>query len=105
MLVRSERENQPSPDGEIACLIDATIDLGKGKGLIDVIVTHFGNTEHYRDRYVPRHHFDSPFPCRQLQAQEIARRVAKKKAAGRKVVWLGYLTDRAGRPHHLFPVD
>jgi len=83
-IIRSERENQPSPDGEIACLIDATID--HHGTLIDVLVTHFGNTEHYRDR--------------ELQAQEIARRVAKKKEAGRKVVWLGYLTDRAGGPNY-----
>lgn len=47
-LVRVDRVNQPSPDGEVACLIDATLDVN-GQ-LIDVIVTHFGNTEHYRDR-------------------------------------------------------
>jgi len=83
-IIRSDRENQPSPDGEIACLIDATIDV-HGRH-VDVIVTHFGNTEHYRDR--------------DLQAREIARRVKAKKAKGRETVWLGYLTDRAGGPNY-----
>jgi hypothetical protein len=48
-IIRADRYNQPSPDGEIACLIDASLDVGGGE-IVDVIVTHFGNTEHYRDR-------------------------------------------------------
>lgn len=40
----------PSPDGEIACYIDATLEV-KGE-LVDVMVAHDGNTEHVRDRFV-----------------------------------------------------
>eukprot|EP01126_Amoeba_proteus_P036592 TRINITY_DN3736_c0_g1_i20.p1 TRINITY_DN3736_c0_g1~~TRINITY_DN3736_c0_g1_i20.p1 ORF type:complete len:636 (+),score=110.02 TRINITY_DN3736_c0_g1_i20:266-2173(+) len=81
-IVRADRYNQPSPDGEIACLIDASLDVGNGQ-LVDVIVTHFGNTEHYRDRY--------------LQTREIVHLMEEKKARGQdKVIWLGYLTDKPG---------
>lgn len=83
-ILRIERINQPSPDGEVACLIDATLNVNGEH--IDVFVTHFGNTEHYRDRH--------------LQARSIAHRVAAKKKAGTPVVWLGYLTDRPGGPNY-----
>eukprot|EP01120_Amphizonella_sp_Union-15-10_P010257 TRINITY_DN4083_c0_g1_i1.p1 TRINITY_DN4083_c0_g1~~TRINITY_DN4083_c0_g1_i1.p1 ORF type:complete len:671 (-),score=101.94 TRINITY_DN4083_c0_g1_i1:45-1937(-) len=74
-------ENLPSPEGEIACLIDATLNVS-GK-LIDVIVVHFGNTEHYLDR--------------ELQAKFVYELVSKKV---RPVVWLGYLTDRPGSKNY-----
>jgi endonuclease/exonuclease/phosphatase family metal-dependent hydrolase len=79
-VVRSFRSIMPSPTGETACFIDATI-LVQGEE-IDVIVSHFGNTQHVIDR--------------NLQAKFEAERIAKKRAEGRKMVWLGYLTDR---PH------
>jgi len=83
-IVRIERVNQPSPDGEVACLIDATLNVNGA--FVDVIVTHFGNTEHFRDRY--------------LQARSISHRVTAKKKANRPLVWLGYLTDRPEGPNY-----
>jgi len=47
-LVRDDTINLPSPEGEVACLIDATLDV-QGK-LVDVISVHFGNTQHFWDR-------------------------------------------------------
>jgi len=85
-ILRADRYNQPSPDGEIACLIDASLDVGNEE-VVDVIVTHFGNTEHNRDR--------------DLQARAVVERIeAKKKIGQDKVVWLGYLTDRPGGPNY-----
>jgi hypothetical protein len=49
-IVRSSRVTLPSPEGEVACLIDATLDVYGTK--VDVIVTHFGNSEHTVDRFV-----------------------------------------------------
>jgi len=76
-IKHAERHNLPSPVGEIACLIDATIDV-KGTE-VDVIVTHFGNTEHIEDRT--------------LQTLDTVLRGRIKKEANRKAIWLGYLTD------------
>jgi hypothetical protein len=47
-LVRDDVINLPSPEGEVACLIDATLDV-QGT-LVDVISVHFGNTQHFWDR-------------------------------------------------------
>jgi hypothetical protein len=78
LIVRSDRYNLPSPQGEVACLIDATIQVGAEK--VDVIVTHFGNDPHPQDRY--------------LQTRDSVSRGLKLKAASKRALWLGYLTDR-----------
>lgn len=46
-IIRSNRIILPSPEGELACLIDATVQINRTK--VDIIVTHFGNTEHTLD--------------------------------------------------------
>eukprot|EP01121_Diplochlamys_sp_Union-15-3_P004478 TRINITY_DN14671_c0_g1_i1.p1 TRINITY_DN14671_c0_g1~~TRINITY_DN14671_c0_g1_i1.p1 ORF type:complete len:569 (-),score=54.17 TRINITY_DN14671_c0_g1_i1:70-1776(-) len=76
-IVRVTRENLPSPEGEIACLIDATLDVDGTE--VDVIVVHFGNHEHKLDR--------------QLQAADTRERVAHKT---NPILWLGYLTAPPG---------
>jgi len=83
-IVRADHETLPSPEGENACLIDATLNVGGN--LIDVIGVHIGNTEHVLDR--------------ELQADDIATRVAAKSKANRPTVWLGYLTDKPGGPNY-----
>ena len=68
----------PSPEGEIACLIDAVLDVnGKELGLITV---HFGNDRDKLDRY--------------LQAE--ATRNLVSAHGDRPVLWLGYLVDYPG---------
>lgn len=74
----------PSPDGEIACYIDATL-LVNG-ALVDVMVAHDGNTEHVRDR--------------KLQAEFMAHKAQVKKEKHRRTIWLGYLTDHPGGPNY-----
>jgi len=83
-IVRADREVLPSPEGENACLIDATIDFHGT--LVDIIGVHFGNTEHVLDR--------------ELQADEIASRARAKARAARKTMWLGYLTDHPQGPNY-----
>jgi len=83
-IVRADREVLPSPEGENACLIDATIDVHGT--LVDIIGVHFGNTEHVLDR--------------ELQADEVATRARAKVKANRKTIWLGYLTDRQTGPNY-----
>eukprot|EP00662_Eupelagonemidae_sp_cell21_P034009 gene34009-52851_t len=39
----------PSPQGELSCLIHAVIDVREGRR-VNVVVAHFGNTEHVLDR-------------------------------------------------------
>jgi hypothetical protein len=52
-LVYAAHHNLPSPAGEIACLIDAILDIhGRNVG---VIVVHFGNTPDYLDRFTKTH--------------------------------------------------
>eukprot|EP01125_Pyxidicula_operculata_P001656 TRINITY_DN11494_c0_g1_i1.p1 TRINITY_DN11494_c0_g1~~TRINITY_DN11494_c0_g1_i1.p1 ORF type:complete len:669 (-),score=171.48 TRINITY_DN11494_c0_g1_i1:157-2163(-) len=77
-IVRADHETLPSPEGENACLIDATLDVNGEK--VDIIAVHVGNTEHVLDR--------------ELQAADMAQRVRQKVADKRKVIWLGYLTDK-----------
>eukprot|EP01126_Amoeba_proteus_P029655 TRINITY_DN2928_c0_g2_i14.p1 TRINITY_DN2928_c0_g2~~TRINITY_DN2928_c0_g2_i14.p1 ORF type:complete len:431 (-),score=77.53 TRINITY_DN2928_c0_g2_i14:118-1410(-) len=83
-IVRVENVNLPSPEGEVACLIDATLDIG-GK-LLDVISVHFGNTQHFWDR--------------RQQATEIMQRVRRKKAENKPTLWLGYLTGHPGSANY-----
>jgi len=83
-IVRADHEKLPSPEGENACLIDATLQVN-GE-LVDVIVVHIGNTEHVLDR--------------KLQAEDMEWRIKSKKAVGRKMLWLGYLTDKPGGPNY-----
>jgi len=83
-IVRADHETLPSPEGENACLIDATLNVG-GK-LVDVIGVHFGNTEHVLDR--------------ELQADDIVTRVLAKSQSKRPTVWLGYLTDKMSGPNY-----
>eukprot|EP01130_Rhizamoeba_saxonica_P018679 TRINITY_DN9428_c0_g1_i1.p1 TRINITY_DN9428_c0_g1~~TRINITY_DN9428_c0_g1_i1.p1 ORF type:complete len:631 (+),score=77.57 TRINITY_DN9428_c0_g1_i1:66-1895(+) len=79
-IVKSDRIALPSPDGENACLIDATLDVNGVE--VDVIVSHFGNKEDTRDR--------------ELQTRDSALRGMRKVEEGRKGIWLGYLTTK---PH------
>jgi len=83
-IVRADHEVLPSPEGENACLIDATIDVHGTP--VDIIGVHFGNTEHVLDR--------------ELQADDVARRAMAKSKAKRKTVWLGYLTDKPNGPNY-----
>jgi endonuclease/exonuclease/phosphatase family metal-dependent hydrolase len=77
-IKRAHRYNLPSPEGEIACLIDAVLDVnGKELGLITV---HFGNDRDKLDR--------------QLQAD--ATRDLVLAHGDRPVLWLGYLVDHPG---------
>jgi endonuclease/exonuclease/phosphatase family metal-dependent hydrolase len=77
---RVERVVLPSPDGENACLIDVTIDMN-GQD-VDIIMAHFGNTEHVRDRH--------------LQTEDSYKRLKARVDAGKKVAWLGYFTSAPG---------
>lgn len=81
---RVERVVLPSPDGENACLIDATIDV-HGKD-VDVIMAHFGNTEHVRDRL--------------MQTEDSYKRIKERVDAGKRVVWLGYFTSAPGSENY-----
>jgi endonuclease/exonuclease/phosphatase family metal-dependent hydrolase len=81
-ILYAARHNLPSPNGEIACLIDAIVDVhGRNVG---VIVVHFGNTPDYLDR--------------KLQAEENHKLVLAH--GNRPVIWLGYLTDRTGSDNY-----
>lgn len=81
---RVDRVVLPSPDGENACLIDATIDMN-GED-VDVIMAHFGNTEHVRDRH--------------LQTEDSYKRLKERVDAGKRVVWLGYFTSAPYSPNY-----
>lgn len=91
-ILRSERVVLPSPQGEIACLIDATIAVGatasdgSGGQPIDIVTAHNGNTEHTIDR--------------RLQTEESARRLKVKVDAGVPVAWAGYLDDKPRSPNY-----
>jgi len=65
----------PSPEGELACLIDALIRVD-GR-LVNVLVTHFGNTEDALDR--------------QLQTTAMADMVRNQT---HPMILLTYITDR-----------
>jgi len=88
-IVKSKRVALPSPFGEIACLIDATLDVN-GEA-VDVVVAHFGNHEHYEDRL--------------LQTQDSAKRATEKRKLNSKGIWLGYLTDKPGSKYYKMMID
>lgn len=81
---RVERVVLPSPDGENACLIDATLDVN-GKD-VEFIMAHFGNTEHVRDR--------------ELQTEDSYRRLKAAVEANKRVAWFGYFTAPPGSPNY-----
>lgn len=83
-IIRADHEKLPSPEGENACLIDATLDVNGEH--VDVIVVHVGNTEHVLDR--------------KLQAEDMEKRAKSKKKEGKKTIWLGYLTDKPNGPNY-----
>lgn len=82
-IVRSHRILLPSPEGELACLIDATLDI-KGTH-VHVLVTHFGN---WRDRI-----------DRDLQTQEVADMLKRAKPSVPHI-YLGYLTNKPYSEHY-----
>lgn len=75
-IVRADHVVLPSPEGETACLIDATLNA-TGK-LVDIINVHIGNTQHFWDRV--------------QQIDDIVQRVKAKAAVNRPTILLGYLT-------------
>jgi len=75
-ILRSNRVVMPSPEGELACLIDADLDVYGTS--VNVIVAHFGNTEDTLDL--------------KLQANYLADLVAAKKDSFSPTFFIGYLT-------------
>lgn len=82
-IIQSHRILLPSPQGELACLIDATLDV-RGTP-VHVFVTHFGN---YRD-----------FLDRELQAKEVAD-MLRRAPSNSSHLYLGYLTNKPYSPHY-----
>ncbi|EGG17599.1 putative transmembrane protein [Cavenderia fasciculata] len=76
-IERSKHVILPSPEGELACLIDAVIRVDDTE--VNVIVTHFGNTEDVIDR--------------KLQAAGAAEIV---KTNNMPTVFLSYITEKTG---------
>ncbi|EGC38038.1 hypothetical protein DICPUDRAFT_53556 [Dictyostelium purpureum] len=76
-IVSSNHVILPSPEGELACLIDAIV-LVEEKP-VNIIVTHFGNTEDVLDR--------------KLQSEGAAQ-VVKSKDKNMPVVFLSYITTK-----------
>jgi PGAP2IP, second transmembrane domain len=83
-ITRSNRVILPSPDGELACLIDADI-LVNGT-TVHVLIAHIGNTEDTRDR--------------DLQHGAIREIVKKSRASYHPTVLLSYLTGDVWGPHY-----
>jgi len=75
-IIRVDRVVMPSPEGELACLINA--DVKVNNTLVNVIVSHFGNTEDKLDL--------------ELQANYLANLIAAKKDSFSPTVFIGYLT-------------
>mmetsp|Transcript_36502 Transcript_36502/g.78903 ORF Transcript_36502/g.78903 Transcript_36502/m.78903 type:complete len:191 (-) Transcript_36502:80-652(-) len=69
----------PSPEGELACLIDADIDVNGTT--VRVFVTHFGNEEDALDR--------------KLQNEEVSR-MATNSDPATPLIFLGYFTMKPG---------
>eukprot|EP01119_Soliformovum_irregulare_P015095 TRINITY_DN4202_c0_g1_i1.p1 TRINITY_DN4202_c0_g1~~TRINITY_DN4202_c0_g1_i1.p1 ORF type:complete len:850 (+),score=258.44 TRINITY_DN4202_c0_g1_i1:113-2662(+) len=85
-IVKSDRIVLPSPEGELACLIDAYVQVNSSASnseLVNVIVTHFGNTEDTLDL--------------DLQSAALAKLVASKRDKGERSILIGYLTSE---PYH-----
>lgn len=88
-ILHVERWMLPSPEGELACILDATLDLGSGKR-VNVIVTHFGNHRDVLDR--------------QLQTEEVAA-LLRRAAPTAPHLFLGYLTNAPYSPHYNMLVE
>jgi endonuclease/exonuclease/phosphatase family metal-dependent hydrolase len=73
-ILRADHLLMPSITGELACAVDATLDIGGTP--VDVIVAHFGNFEDHLDR--------------KLQA-EFIRDLVASKPEGRPAIYLGYV--------------
>ncbi len=82
-IVRVERWMLPSPGGELACILDATLEV-RGKR-VRVVVTHFGNTRDVLDR--------------QLQTDAVAELLRRAPPAV-PYLFLGYLTNHPYSPHY-----
>jgi endonuclease/exonuclease/phosphatase family metal-dependent hydrolase len=74
-ILRADQIILPSPDGELACLVDVTIDINGHP--IDFLVTHFGVWEDPLDR--------------KLQSEALAELVKTTKQ-GVPTVFMGYIT-------------
>lgn len=83
-IIEVHRVNLPSPQGEVACLIEATVEVSSQR--VKVVVSHFGNSPHHLDRL--------------LQAADSLERGARFNLAASHALWLGYLTDRPGSISH-----
>lgn len=88
MRVNQKKKNF-SPEGELACILDAKLDVGGGKH-VQVVVTHFGNHRDVLDR--------------QLQTQEVAA-VLRRAPESVPYLFLGYLTNSPYSPHYNMLVD
>ncbi|RKP09568.1 Frag1/DRAM/Sfk1 family-domain-containing protein, partial [Thamnocephalis sphaerospora] len=74
-IVRSSHHLLPSPDGELACAIYATLDVHGSE--VDVIVSHNGQEENLLDR--------------RLQTTELARII---RTTSNPIVFLGYVVSK-----------
>ncbi|KAI9029267.1 calcofluor white hypersensitive protein [Hyaloraphidium curvatum] len=83
-ILRSEHHLLPSPVGELACAIHATLDVHGRE--VDVIVSHNGQEENLRDR--------------QLQTDRLAE-IARDNG-GRPIVFLGYVVTMPGPQHEIY---
>ncbi len=83
-IVHVERWMLPSPEGELACIMDAKLHVGGGKH-VNVVVTHFGNHRDALDR--------------QLQTEEVAA-LLKRSNPTTPYLFLGYLTNRPYSDHY-----
>ena len=86
-IISSKRNILPSPYGELACFIDATLDVNGVP--THVFVTHFGNTEDEIDR--------------SLQSQAIAKYAQLYEEE--PLVVLGYFTTRTNAPNYMMVVS
>jgi len=84
-IVRSDRIILPSPEGELACLIDA--DIRVNGTVVNVFVTHFGNTEDELDR--------------ELQKEALTALLSRRKDYFSPTIFAGYLTTQVMSDHYL----
>jgi hypothetical protein len=80
-IVRSQSFNLPSPQGENACIIHATLAIQNTH--VDVVVSHFGTEEFPEDRRL-----------QSLRLAEVFRSIS------RPLVFLGYLVTKPNNPAH-----